>query len=899
MANSYNRRINLYINGKEVKNDIGSIQAEMRKLIYEQRRMTIGSQEYEDQFKKIGRLKSIADKHKADIQNMGKSWSTIAAEKINKYFGLVSSGIASIAGLAIAYRRAADAADKFEERVDNLSALTGLNGIELEKLGKTAQETSVKITDGGVRIKQSADDIVDAYTKVGSQRPELLKDAEALAAVTEDAIILSEAAKSDLEPAVKGLTTTMNQFNLPASESRRIINAMAAGSKEGAADIPYLTQAIEKSGTTMNLMNVSLEENIGLIEAMAPFYAKAEMAGNSLDKVFLKLKEKQIGYVNGTFSVNAALEELERRYKNGESAASIFGVEHAKMGELLVQNRAEFNRYTNAVTGTNMAIEQAAKNTDNAKAIQAQANNAFHNAAIEIGKNLSPAMTALYQVAGSVATAFTRMIAASPAASLREEQTELNLLVTSIMNANNSQATRNKFIQALQEKYPDFLQNINTEKLTNEELRDRLKEVNKEYESKILLAIKEDALKTNYRQRIDLTLQELDTIKQLAKYEELANQARTKAATEKDPLKLRTLLSDEEITALNAMDLLPRKLDKIRDQFQGLLDEEAALNDAITELRGKLNIQDAYPDPDPGTNQGATPVADGTQPKMDMLSEVSVEINQRAREIETLETMEADWLAYQQQMADAGQKISEEKIEQWNKEIEARRAVKDAIWSLSGQAMDALIQVAGMESNIGKALFLLNQARAVGEVIFHTGIANAKAVAASPLTFGQPWVGINTASAGVSIASILAQTVSQAAKFATGGFTGGESLYVAGESGEEWIAPHKMINNPITGPVINWLEDFRKGRYTINPGIMEAVSNQSSAYRSDGPSLSQINGPQVIVQSDPRLISLLEKLEKKLNDGIEAKAIISKYGKGGLDEALEEMENFKNKVKTQ
>jgi len=262
---------------------------------------------------------------------------------------------------------------------------------------------------------------VDAYARVGSQRPELLKNGEALASVTEDAIIMSEAAKSQLEPAVKGLTTTMNQFNIGADGSRRIINAMAAGSKEGAADIPYLTQAIEKSGTTMNLMNVSLEENIGLIETIAPNYAKAKMAGNSLDKVFLKLKEKQIGYKDGVFSVNAALEELANRYKNGESAASIFGVEHAKMGELLVQNKDEFNRYTTAITGTNIAIEQAAKNTNNAKAIQAQARNEFHLAAIELGQNLSPAMTLLYKTVGSVARSFSDMIAKSPVKNLREQ----------------------------------------------------------------------------------------------------------------------------------------------------------------------------------------------------------------------------------------------------------------------------------------------------------------------------------------------------------------------------------------------------------------------------------------------------------------------------------------------
>ncbi|MGQ7868690.1 phage tail tape measure protein [Sunxiuqinia sp. sy24] len=393
MANSYTRRINLYINGKEVKNNIGSIQAEMRKLINEQKRMTIGSKEYHAHAAKIRSLRGIMKQHQQDINGIQKSWSLKKlSDGFNRYFGLITAGIASLTGIALGFRKAADAASLFEERLDNLSALTGLSGKELEWLGNQAKETSIKTTESGIKIKQSAADILDAYTKVGSQRPELLKNKEALAAVTEDAIILSEAAKMDLEPAVKGLTTTLNQHRLAASESGRVINAMAAGSKEGAADIPYLTEAMEKSGTTMAMMNVKLEDHIGLIEAIAPNYAEARMAGNSLDKVFLKMKANNIGYVDGVFNVNAALDELERRYNSGESAADLFGVEHAKMGELLVQNRSEFMRYSDAVTGTEVAIEQAIKNTNNAAATKAQAMNRLNLQLIEFGEKLNPAL---------------------------------------------------------------------------------------------------------------------------------------------------------------------------------------------------------------------------------------------------------------------------------------------------------------------------------------------------------------------------------------------------------------------------------------------------------------------------------------------------------------------------
>lgn len=71
---------------------------------------------------------------------------------------------------------------------------------------------------------------------------------------------------------------------------------------------------------------------------------------------------------------------------------------------------------------------------------------------------------------------------------LRKEQRELNFLVEKLTDANISQETRNDLIQELQNKYPDFLQNIDTEELKTDDLRIRLSEVNEQYVARIALA---------------------------------------------------------------------------------------------------------------------------------------------------------------------------------------------------------------------------------------------------------------------------------------------------------------------------------------------------------------------------------------------------------------------------
>ena len=92
-------------------------------------------------------------------------------------------------------------------------------------------------------------------------------------------------------------------------------------------------------------------------------------------------------------------------------------------------------------------------------------------------------------------------------------------------------------------------------------------------------------------------------------------------------------------------------------------------------------------------------------------------------------------------------------------EIAARRELQSAYIDLVGQFGAFLTQIAGKNKKLAIAGVIVEQAAAIARIIQNTAIANAKAVAASPLTGGQPFVAINTISAGLSIASSIAAGV--------------------------------------------------------------------------------------------------------------------------------------------
>jgi len=118
---------------------------------------------------------------------------------------------------------------------------------------------------------------------------------------------------------------------------------------------------------------------------------------------------------------------------------------------------------------------------------------------------------------------------------------------------------------------------------------------------------------------------------------------------------------------------------------------------------------------------------------------------------------------------------------------------------------DILEQFGGLLQQLGednKALavagIIAENIAGIAKVIINTVSANAKAVAASPLTAGQPWVTLNTVAAGIGIASSVAATAKAISALGGGGSaTGGSvpqgqqaapSFNVVGTSGTNQIA---------------------------------------------------------------------------------------------------------------
>lgn len=278
----------------------------------------------------------------------------------------------------------------FEKKTNELSAITGIIGKDLDTLKQKALETS-SVT------RFSADQILEGFKLIANAKPELAGSVDSLNAVKDAAVQLAQASSSDLPTAVNGLLFTLNQFGAGADQAGKFVDALAAGAKFGAAEIPAISEAIKEFGTQAALSNVSIYESVGLVELLASKGIQGAEAGTKLRNVLLALdaapalgrralKElnkagvdlKTLG--DNTLPLEQRLTELAKVQDNNTALVKIFGKENFNAGQIVLKNIPAFVAFEKQVRNTGIAQEQAAINTDTASVKLAKLGNQIQNA---------------------------------------------------------------------------------------------------------------------------------------------------------------------------------------------------------------------------------------------------------------------------------------------------------------------------------------------------------------------------------------------------------------------------------------------------------------------------------------------------------------------------------------
>lgn len=362
------------------------------------------------QYKRVCQELTIAQKEmRVEVGCQGTTFGK-AIGVFNKYAAVVTAGIAAITGVTLKLNQLREKRNQREEAKADVKALTGLDNDSVNWLEQEAKRLSTTMDESGIRIRQSATEILDAYKLVGSAKPELLSDKEALAEVTKQTLILASASGMTLKDAVDAVTLSMNQYGAEAQQAGRYTNVMAAGSKYGAAAVDSVTKAITKSGVAASSAGIPIEQLVGTIETLAEKGIKDEIAGTGLKKFFLTLQTGADETNPKIVGLETALDNLQKKQLSAGQMKKMFLEEGFNVASVLINEAEKVKYYTQAVTGTTVAVEQAAIKSATAAAKLDQAKNKMNEMGIALMEKLNPAITSSINGVVSWGSKFIKLV---------------------------------------------------------------------------------------------------------------------------------------------------------------------------------------------------------------------------------------------------------------------------------------------------------------------------------------------------------------------------------------------------------------------------------------------------------------------------------------------------------
>lgn len=265
----------------------------------------------------------------------------------------------------------------FNAQMKELEAITGVTGDALEDLGDKGRATAKAF--GG-----DASAMLDSYKGILSRLgPDIGKNADALDLMGRNTATLSKTMGNDAVGAMDALTTSMLQFGVDLSDPMKaaqdmttMMNVMAAGAKEGAAEVPSISDALRVAGVQAKSSKVDFVETNAAIQALAQGGKYGAEAGTALRNVLgkmagidvvpreaaEKLEALGVNYdivSDKTLPFTTRLRELQKAQGDATIMAQIFGVENAAAAEILLRSVEYQDQLQTKITGTNTAVEQA------------------------------------------------------------------------------------------------------------------------------------------------------------------------------------------------------------------------------------------------------------------------------------------------------------------------------------------------------------------------------------------------------------------------------------------------------------------------------------------------------------------------------------------------------------
>jgi len=287
---STTRKINIWINGRQVENTYKGIWTSMRKARNELANMTVGSKEYLAQTKKLKQLQGLMDQHRKQQGQVANGWTKIKNEFKSTSLAFVAGNMitSAVQNIGSAFTGLISGAASLSDQLADIQKTTGLTAKEVDELNGSLSKIDTRTPTSELR------NLAAIAGKLGKNSKEEVL--EFVGAADKLVVALGE----DLGglDAIKQLGKLNELFNIEEvygtatafEKTGSAINSLGAAS---VASEEYLVAFTQRFGGLAENANISMQDVLGLAATMDILGKKQEVASSSMAKFLIALGDKK------------------------------------------------------------------------------------------------------------------------------------------------------------------------------------------------------------------------------------------------------------------------------------------------------------------------------------------------------------------------------------------------------------------------------------------------------------------------------------------------------------------------------------------------------------------------------------------------------------------------------
>lgn len=436
MAKEVRKTIGIFVNGKEVENNLKSIKAAIAKVSNELNKMTVGTDEYNAHAAKLAQLKKIYDDYKEELKDVREELE--AGEKAHNNFvvragaiaSVINTGYSALQKFVSSTQEYVEAYASIDDAMSGVMKTTGMTREEVEALNenlknidtRTSQEELLTIAQIGGRMGLAKDQILD-FTK---------------------AVDLANVALGDsFSGGAEEISSVLGKISLAFKETRdanigdsltRIGSAInEVGGKANATE-PNIAAFVQRVGSMPEAFRPSVQEAVALGAAFEESSIDAEVASRAFGILMNKASTDVEGFAQVMGKPVEAVRELINSNPTQfftEFAKSLQGMDATQIGETLKGLKlnadgvvkivgamsGSYDRFneilqvSNSAFSENTSLMNEFNNVNSNSAAQLEkARKRMQEARVELGEKLIPILTTLYKILGTTSGWITKNV---------------------------------------------------------------------------------------------------------------------------------------------------------------------------------------------------------------------------------------------------------------------------------------------------------------------------------------------------------------------------------------------------------------------------------------------------------------------------------------------------------